>query len=144
MGRLIVLIMSFYVTGLAFAQEKCDITIEVTDISDEGKGQVVFMLWDKEDGFPNERNKAYKIGKVNDFGSSVSFTFKGVSQGTYAVSVHQDKDEDGEMKTNFIGIPREPVGASNLTSMGKPKFQKCKFSTNGAEEKINIKFIVAN
>lgn len=144
MRRLTMLIAGFCMTAVAFAQEKSDITVQVTEISDEGKGQVVFMLWANEEGFPSERNKAYKIGKVSDFGNSASYTFKGVPQGTYAVSVHQDKDEDGEMKTNFIGIPREPVGASNLTSMGKPKFQKCKFSTNGAEEKINIKFIVAN
>ena len=48
------------------------------------------------------------------------------------------------MKTNFIGMPKEPVGASNLTKMGKPNYKKCSFAVDNAEENVNIKFIIAN
>jgi len=39
--------------------------------------------------------------------------FPGVAPGRYAVSVFHDENSNGKMDTNFIGIPREGVGASN-------------------------------
>lgn len=136
------LIIISYLYG--FSQNKGEINVTVSDIKKQGEGEVVFMLFYKADGFPNDRSKAYKVGKVKDFGSSATFTFKDVPYGEYAISVHQDKDQDGEMKRNFIGMPKEPVGASKLTKMGKPNFEKCTFIMNGPSEEVNIKFIIAN
>lgn len=129
---------------LGFAQNTATIKVSVADIKSAGKGEVVFMLFNNSDGFPKERNKAYKYHAVSDFGNSASYTFTGVPYGEYAISVHQDKDADGEMKSNFIGMPKEPVGASNLTKMGKPNFEKCKIVVDDPSEEINIKFIIAN
>jgi len=33
--------------------------------------------------------------------------------GKYAVSVFHDENSNGKLDTNFLGIPREGVGASN-------------------------------
>ena len=45
--------------------------------------------------------------------------------GTYAFHVFHDLDMNGRMKTNFIGIPREPTGVSNDAKgkFGPPKFK---------------------
>ncbi|RKN76748.1 DUF2141 domain-containing protein [Ulvibacterium marinum] len=118
-----------------------NLTINLTDIESK-EGEIVFMLFAKEDGFPKEPSKAFKKGVVTDFSASASYTFKKVPYGTYAVSVFQDKDKNGEIKSNFIGMPKEPVGASNMTKMGKPSFKKCSFQLNSQNKELRMKFII--
>lgn len=132
------------ISTVILAQNTATIQVKVDDIKNQGKGEVVFMLFSTDDGFPKERNKAYQYGIVKNFDSSATYVFKDIPFGIYAVSVHQDLDADGEMKSNFLGMPREPVGASNLLKMGKPNYKKCSFSVDRPEKNINIKFIIAN
>ena len=48
-----------------------------------------------------------------------------LSPGAYAFQVYHDLDGNGKMKTNFIGIPKEPTGVSNGAKgrFGPPKFK---------------------
>ncbi len=57
--------------------------------------------------------------------------------GEYALSVFYDKDDDGEMDTNFIGMPKEPIALSNnaVAKFGPPKYADAVFSL-GAEPMI--------
>jgi uncharacterized protein (DUF2141 family) len=57
--------------------------------------------------------------------------------GTYALSAFYDADDDGELDTNFIGIPREPIAMSNNAEgkFGPPKFEDAAFAL-GAEPLI--------
>lgn len=53
----------------------------------------------------------------------------GVPQGTYAVMVLDDKDGNGRMKKNWLGIPKEGVGSSRGAKggpFGGPKFDNAK------------------
>lgn len=47
----------------------------------------------------------------------------------YAVAIFQDKNGNGKLDTNFMGIPNEPFGFSNIKSypMGTPKFKNAAF-----------------
>jgi|TARA_B110000971_G_scaffold169269_1_gene173762 uncharacterized protein (DUF2141 family) len=44
-----------------------------------------------------------------------------------------DKGADGEMDTNFVGIPKEPYAFSNnvMGKMGPPKWKGAKFEVVG-------------
>ena len=55
--------------------------------------------------------------------------FEAVPAGTWAVSVIHDEDGDGDLRTNFIGMPREGVGSSNdpKPRMGPPRWSDAKF-----------------
>lgn len=139
---LIFLLIVFSTYG--YSQKTSEIKATVSNIKKQGEGEVVFMLFYEADGFPSDRSKAFKMGKVKEFSSTATYTFKDVPYGEYAISVHQDKDQDGEMKRNFMGIPKEPVGASNLNKMGKPNFEKCTFEVNSPSEEVDIKFVIAN
>jgi uncharacterized protein (DUF2141 family) len=57
--------------------------------------------------------------------------------GEYALSVFYDKDNDGELGTNFIGMPKEPIALSNnaVAKFGPPKYEDAVF-TLGAEPMI--------
>ncbi len=48
-----------------------------------------------------------------------------VPPGAYAVSLFQDINGDGQLSTNFLGIPKEPTGTSNN---GRPAFRAPRFS----------------
>ncbi|MGB5817937.1 MAG: DUF2141 domain-containing protein [Saonia sp.] len=133
---------------MGFIQETKDgtldtgtITIHIKGIENK-KGQIVFMLFDQEDGFPKEPDKAFKKGYVKEFTEHASFTFKHVPYGTYAIAVFHDEDSDGLVKSNFIGMPKESVGASNMTKMGKPSFKKCAIELKDTELKLDMVFII--
>jgi uncharacterized protein (DUF2141 family) len=60
--------------------------------------------------------------------------------GTYAVSVYEDLNGNHKLDHNFIGVPREPVGASNNPPghMGPPRFNECSFRLAQTAQTINI------
>ncbi|MGK0495475.1 MAG: hypothetical protein ACJAU2_001866 [Maribacter sp.] len=55
---------------------------------------------------------------------------KDIPDGDYAVAVFHDKNENGKLDTNMLGIPKEPVAFSNakMKMFGPPKFDECAFS----------------
>jgi len=53
-----------------------------------------------------------------------------VPAGTYGVAILQDVDKNKALTTNFIGIPKEPIGFSNNPRIrfGPPSFEDAKFN----------------
>ena len=54
--------------------------------------------------------------------------------GEYAFTIFYDRNDNGELDTNFIGIPKEPIAQSNNApaKFGPPKYQDAVF-TLGSE-----------
>ena len=54
--------------------------------------------------------------------------------GDYALSAFYDRDDDGELDTNFIGMPKEPIGLSNnaVGKFGPPAYSDAVFSLGAA------------
>ncbi len=50
--------------------------------------------------------------------------------GKYAISAFHDQDDDGELNTNLIGMPKEPIAVSNnaLGKFGPPKYEDAVFT----------------
>lgn len=62
-------------------------------------------------------------------------------EGDYAFILYHDKNADGKMNRNLIGIPKEPFGFSNnmKPKFAKPTFEECKFSlTENIELQIKL------
>jgi len=138
------IIILLYCTALGqvvFAQNKGKLTVEISAIKEAGKGQLIFLVFNNSEGFPMESEKAFQKGVVKDFGSQASYTFDQLPYGTYAISIFHDQNEDGEVATNLIGIPKEPVGASNMTKMGRPNFDKCQIEFHTTEKVLELVFI---
>lgn len=53
----------------------------------------------------------------------------GLQQGWYAVAAFQDLDDNGDMNTSMIGLPKEPYGFSNGVHpvFKAPSFHQCRF-----------------
>jgi uncharacterized protein (DUF2141 family) len=54
--------------------------------------------------------------------------------GDYALSAFYDQNDDGELDTNFIGMPKEPIGLSNnaVGKFGLPSYSDAVFSLGAA------------
>ncbi len=106
------------------------------------KGQMLWALFSSADAFPKKADKAVArlTAKIAERQATCDFT--GVVPGTYAVSVVHDENSNGKLDTNFIGMPREGVGASNDAKghMGPPKFGAASFHYEGG--RLNLKIHV--
>lgn len=109
------------------------------------KGQVLCALFSSAEAFPKKADKAVVrlTAKIAERQAVCDFT--GVAPGTYAVSVVHDENANGKLDTNFIGMPREGVGASNDAKgrMGPPKFSAASFRyQNGRLDlKIHVNYL---
>jgi uncharacterized protein (DUF2141 family) len=104
------------------------------------KGQIVCGLFSSPDGFPTQSEKA--VAKINSpiLDKKAVCEFVGLSPGTYAVSVFHDENSNGKLDRNFMGIPREGVGASNGARghFGPPKFSDAEFHFSGGHLDLKI------
>ncbi|MCG8388641.1 MAG: DUF2141 domain-containing protein [Cytophagales bacterium] len=142
MTKLIVstLIVLAATMGSSWAQGTLDVNVTGIE-SDEGK--IILMLFDQREGFPSKKEKAYKRIKVTAKKGDLAYTFKDLPYGIYALSVAHDENNNDEIDTNFVGLPKERIGASYHEKFGKPSFEKSKFSLSENQQalKIDMKFL---
>jgi uncharacterized protein (DUF2141 family) len=116
--------------------------VQVTGLRNE-KGQVRVYLWDRDDHYPNRREKAKVRGaaRVTKGSGKAVVTFEALPHGTWAAFIYHDEDGNGELRSNFIGMPKEGVGASKNARgrMGPPDFDDAAFLHNGDPTTIAVK-----
>lgn len=121
-----------------FAQAKLEVT--VMNIRDE-KGNIMVGLFTNESDFL----KNVAIGKVvKAQGKEVTVIFDNLKSGEYAVSVIHDENENGELDSNIIGIPKEGFAFGNnaMGTFGPPSFEKAKVTLSNTDDKqvIDLKY----
>jgi len=122
------------------------IHVEISGLRSD-QGQMLCALYSaaQAEAFPKKADKAVArlTAKIAERQAVCDFT--GVAPGTYAVSVVHDENSNGKLDTNFIGMPREGVGASNDAKghMGPPKFGAASFRYEGGrmDLKIHVKYL---
>jgi len=127
-----------FVVSLVNAQQQktFEIKVEVKNAKND-EGKMFFALYDNEEDFLKKEIK----GEINVITNKTSIiTFKNVPAGVYAVSVFHDKNDNGEMDTNSLGIPVENFGCSNDAKgfMGPPKWKNAKFELSDKDKTITI------
>jgi|ERR1035438_2564978 uncharacterized protein (DUF2141 family) len=102
------------------------------------KGQVICSLFSSARGFPKTNAVATIQSDITH--GRATCDFPGVDAGTYAVSAFHDENSNGKMDTNFVGKPREGVGASNNAKghFGPPKFDDAAFRYSGGHLDLSI------
>ena len=115
------------------------IRVEVSGMRND-KGQIVCALFSSAPDFPKNGDKAVAHAKALISQGHSACEFPGVPSGRYAVSVFHDENSNGKMDTNFMGIPREGVGASNNARghFGPPKFDDAVFQYSGGKLDLTI------
>lgn len=116
------------------------LTVTVTGLRG-GKGSLFMTVWNDEGRFLGDVSQAAARRKVPVSGPEMTVVVEGLPRGVYAVTAFQDENGNGELDRSFIGLPREPVGASNDArgKMGPPKFKAAAFELNGPSRVVPIR-----
>ena len=125
----------FCLSSSAFAQKNLEVTVKNIK---ETSGTIRVGLFNNEKDFLKKAIEG-KVVKVT--ATEVTVVFNDLKPGDYAVSVIHDKNENGELDSNFMGIPNEPYGFSNnvMGSFGPPSFEKAKLATDSNKTVINLR-----
>jgi uncharacterized protein (DUF2141 family) len=115
------------------------IHVEVDGLRND-KGQVFCSIYSSAEGFPKNRDKAVAQVSSQISNKQAVCDFSGITPGTYAISVFHDENSNRKLDTNFMGIPREGVGASNNAKghLGPPKFDAASFHFMGKRLEMDI------
>lgn len=117
------------------------IQVEVQGLT-PAKGQVICNLFDSEESFlETPLRTAIQAIEGN---TNVRLKFEEVMPNTYAVACIHDKNKDGELDRNFMGLPKEAVGASNnaKSMFGPPKYEDAKFEVSEEEPLVRMQIKV--
>ncbi len=102
-------------------------TIDVTFTNlESSKGQIVMGLYQDQGTWDKEKpalTKYFPKG-ANVSGSTLKVTLN-LTPGTWGLSMLDDTNEDYKMNYNWLGLPKEGFGFSNIyhTGWSKPKFK---------------------
>ena len=111
--------------------------IHVNNIKSK-KGSIQFGLFATEADF---LNKPIEKKVIKSTGKDVTVVFENLQPGDYALSVVHDENENGELDSNALGIPKEGFAFGNnaLGSFGPPSFEKAKITIADQDVKQEIK-----
>lgn len=111
--------------GLTKAQNR--IVVQVSNFKNN-KGVCYVCLYNNAEAFAG-KGKAVQCQTTTIANKTASTSFENVAEGTYAVSVIHDANNNQKFDTNLLGIPTEGYGASQnkLPLAAAPKFEENKF-----------------
>lgn len=124
------------VTGSAQESEGVTVTVTIENVlSDDGKvmaslhTEQTFM---KGPGLVNQEMDAAK--------GELILTFDNVPNGTYALMLLHDKNENNRMDFEANGMPKENYATSGETTYGPPSFANSKFEVANEDVEFRIRF----
>ncbi len=103
-------------------------------------GQVCASLFNAPEGYPTRPEKALR-GECEPIADQrATILFEGLPYGTYAAFAFHDEDGNSAIRQSRLGIPREPVGASNNARgrFGPPAFDDASFRLDGPRQIVPI------
>jgi uncharacterized protein (DUF2141 family) len=106
-------------------------------------GKIGLLLFNHADGFPDQEESAILKKEVHVKGSEVEITLESLPFGNYAISLVHDVNSNKLFDKNRLGIPKEPFGFSNNTSIlfGLPNFEEASVKVNQKFTKTSVKLI---
>lgn len=116
------------------AQNRGSVEVIVENVSPL-KGTLRAALYDSKEKF---MKKHVQVSEVKVTSLNMRLTFNDLPSGEYAFSIFHDINDNGELDTNLLGIPKEPWGFSNNArgTFGPPDFEAASFRVN---DKVIIK-----
>jgi acyl-CoA reductase-like NAD-dependent aldehyde dehydrogenase/uncharacterized protein (DUF2141 family) len=139
----LLLFAAFSISLPAQSKPETHLTVNVR-LTDDAHGDMAYLVFSSPSGFPGDRNKAFKHGFLPiPAGAQQMHIDTDLPPGTYAVSVYEDLNGNHKLDHNFLGIPQEPVGASNnpKARVGPPRFDECSFHIGTTSKNITISLV---
>lgn len=117
-----------------------NLQVNVSAISNN-KGLVEFALY-KNPAVFTEAGKTHRLARVDAQKGSVTYTFKDLEPGKYALVVYHDENHNKICDKNFFGIPTEAYAFSNNVrpKLSVPSFEDCAIKLQ-QDRSIQIKMV---
>ncbi len=115
-----------------------DLSVKITGVLNN-TGLISIGLYNKPEGF-REYESIFIGQEIKAKLGEMHYVFKDIPEGTYALSIFHDENEDKVLNKNFLGIPKEGYGFSNNI---RPTFRAANFEESQFEvskdTQLNIK-----
>ena len=125
--------LAFFYTVLlhSFVLSSSNTVIGVVTKFEDDEGSCRACLFNSKESMEKETPLQCVQVKVENRKAEV--VFRNVPDGEYAIMLFHDRNNNGKMDTNFLGIPSEGYGASQnkLPFAAAPKFDANKFQVKG-------------
>lgn len=113
---------------------KTALRVEVSGL-ENAQGNIYIAVYDSSDTWLGDKTvleQQVAIVEARSEDGLVS-TKLNLPPGEYALSIFYDSNDNGDLDTNFIGIPKEPVALSNnaRNRFGPPKYKDAVFTLSG-------------
>jgi len=124
--------------GLWAQAQNHAITLKVEQINTV-QGDLHIGLYNKKAGFPDV-DKTFKHAIVQVTDVRMEITFENLPTGEYSISLFHDKNLNGVMDFNFLGMPVETYGFSNNVyhRISQPTYDETSFKLE-ANKNLTIK-----
>lgn len=105
------------------------------------KGVVRACMTTNAGRFPKCRGDANAYSVVVPAAETVSFTFRNVKPGRYAIALLHDENDNGKADRALMMMPTEGFGFSRdaKVKMGPPKFRDAAFDVTAADQSQSIR-----
>jgi uncharacterized protein (DUF2141 family) len=115
------------------------LVVTLTEIPAD-KGQIRVALAHSQEEY-EKKGVAFRTASVSIKNSQAEVIFTELPYGDYAIKVFHDENEDGELDTNFLGIPSEAYGFSNNArgSFGPASWKDARFIFDSQTDSMVIK-----
>lgn len=132
MAKLKYVLIFLLFASKAFSQTGT-VVVNIQGIQPSKGGEVTTGIFKKEN-FPKVGKQMVSIEK-DVVGNNMQVVFSNIPAGTYGVVAYQDIDKNKDLKTNFVGFPKEPIGFSNGAQIkfGPPAFEDAKVTVESGK-----------
>ena len=126
--------------GNIFADDTVRFALEITGIN-VNQGKIYLKIYSNDRDYRSDISYAAFI--LESTSQSIVHSFD-ILEGEYLIAIFQDTNNNGQLDTNFLGFPREPVGLSNYSGgiPGGFNRQKIPINNNSNRVTINIERVV--
>ncbi len=134
MKKLLLILVVVCIVHVAQAQENLTLKVKIEGIK-KGKGELRVSLFNSEETYLKKPYQQLVLDLEKIDASEVNFNE--IVSGTYAITIIQDENKNGELDIGFMG-PEEGLGYSNNVSsmFGPAPYEEAKFKIDSNQEML--------
>lgn len=125
------LLATLLALGLAAGGHSVELTLRISNIP-EGGGRIMIQVLGSQAAFDDEEAPVASM-ILPASGPQLEVSTTALVPGTYGVRIMHDRNGNGELDGNLVGMPTEPWGFSNNAggTFGPPKWDAVRFELSG-------------
>ena len=127
------------VAFLPIIASAADLKIDIIGLRNT-EGVLRLSLYNDDSTFLKSQGRLASLKLMHLHAHQVRACFADLLPGMYAVTVHHDENDDGELNRNAVGLPREGYGFSNdaRRPLGPPSFAQAAVTVANEDKIIKI------